>query len=48
MSGGSLSRGWVSVVETDPPCGKERVVRILLECILVEFNFTCMQGLFHE
>ena len=31
--GGSLSV-WVSVRET-PPCGKERAVRILLECILV-------------
>ena len=41
--GGSLSRG-VSVreipqTESPPPYGNERVVRILLECILVQQNF---------
>ena len=35
VSGGSLSRG-ISVRETSTPYGKERVLCILLECILVE------------
>ena len=38
VQGGSLSEGGVAVRESPPPYGKERAVRILLECILVIRN----------